>query len=651
MKSSVPGSVVKVLLIVLFVAGSAAPVGGTSLAAPEPEPPGEVWVPGARVVRIADGSRSSHRVPPPRRPDLRIQSATFEVLYNPATCPPTTQPWPQEAKAAFEYAASIWGSLLSSSQTIQVIACWVDESTFSVSGWIGATLAVSYHQGFANAPIGSTYYPAALANALAGADLNGDNADVDGWFNADRNDWYFGTDGNPAPGELDFVSLVLHEVGHGLGFTGYAEVDTGDNACQTNTPGDGCFYSPPRVFDRFTEDGAGNPLLGYTNPSAALGNALTGQAGGVFFDGPQATAANGGPVKLYAPNPWNVSSYSHVDEQTYNNTPNSLMTPVQANGESEHHPGPVTLGMFMDMGWGAVNTPPMLAGLPDKLVDVDGAVDNAIDLWAYVSDGQSPASGLTYSIVGTPDLNAGISLDSNRYIDITPAAGWAGETEVTVQAQDPGGLSDTDVFVVRVAELVETFLPLVLNGHGPELSDWITIVSEDFEGGFPGSGWQAVDENASDGSYFWGRRDCRSSGGSYSAWSVGAGDTTLGCGSDYPTEVSAWMVYGPFSLADATAAELVFDWWSDTAGGDEFFYGASIDDYDYRGVHVTGAHASWTAGETFDLSAVPEFGSLLGQGQVWIGFSFTSDGSGVSEGTYVDNVVVRKRVGGATSSP
>ena len=72
----------------------------------------------------------------------------------------------------------------------------------------------------------------------------------------------------------------MHELGHGLGFSGYADVDTGDNACWTDTPGHGCFFHPPRIYDRFTEDGAGKPLLDYANPSIELGNALTGQVGG-----------------------------------------------------------------------------------------------------------------------------------------------------------------------------------------------------------------------------------------------------------------------------------------------------------------------------------------------------------------------------------
>lgn len=665
MKSFVPGRIVSVFLVVLVIASSPVPTVGTSPDIPETEPQSAPLMPGRRVVRIADDRYSSHRVPPPPRADLSVQSATFEVRWNPAGCPANTKPWPQDAKDAFYYATGIWGSLLHSSETIVVIACWLPKTTYPVHNWIGATTAVTWHRDFTNAPMASTYYVAALANALAHRDLNdedgwdadrdGEDADaeVDGWFNADREDWYFGTDGNPAPDELDFASLVLHELGHGLGFSGWAAVDTGDNACRTGTPGDGCIGPPsvpPMTYDRFTEDGAGTPLLSYANPSAELGNALTGQVGGVFFDGPEATAANGGPVKLYAPNPWNASSYSHLDEQTFNNTPNSLMTPIQSDGESEHHPGPVTLGMFRDMGWAAVNTAPTLSGLPDQVVAVGGSADNAIDLWDYASDAQSPVNLLNFSIANNPNPNAGVSIDNNRYIDIRPAADWSGETDVTIRVTDPGGMQDTDSFHVTIKEFSAIHLPLVLRGWTPQPSGWVTIMSEDFEGIFPGSGWVVVDENADSGRYYWGKRNCRSSGGSFSAWGVGAGDTTLSCGSDYPNDVFAWMVYGPFSLADATAAELTFDWWSDTEEGyDEFFFGASTDDYHYRGVHITGDHSSWTRGERFDLSAVPEFGNLLGEDRVWIGFSFESDPGVTAEGAYVDNVVLRKRVGAAVS--
>jgi hypothetical protein len=179
---------------------------------------------------------------------------------------------------------------------------------------------------------------------------------------------------------------------------------------------------------------------------------------------------------------------------------------------------------------------------------------------------------------------------------------------------------------------------------------WVTILEENFEGVFPGGTWEVRDNDPNSGRYYWGKRTCRAQSGSFSAWSIGAGDTTLGCASNYPNDVFAWMTYGPFSLADATAAELIFDWWSDTEHEyDAFFWGASTNGDDYYGTMVTGDWASWTTDEVLDLSDVPTLGSLLGEEQVWIAFAFGSDSSVTDRGSFVDNVLLRKWVGAAAT--
>ena len=69
------------------------------------------------------------------------------------------------------------------------------------------------------------------------------------------------------------------------------------------------------------------------------------------FNGAAAVSANGGnrARASFAPNPWQPgSSYSHLDEATFNNTVNALMTPALACGESLHYPGPVGLGVLAD---------------------------------------------------------------------------------------------------------------------------------------------------------------------------------------------------------------------------------------------------------------------------------------------------------------
>jgi hypothetical protein len=115
------------------------------------------------------------------------------------------------------------------------------------------------------------------------------------------------------------------------------------------------------------------------------------------------------------------------------------------------------------------NTPPTITGLPDQTLEANTSLDNAIDLWAYTSDAESPDSDLTLTIDNTPDPNAGVSMDSNRYIDINPAPDWTGQTDVTICVTDPGNLSDTDTFSVDISPRVtdtNIYLPIILNNAG-----------------------------------------------------------------------------------------------------------------------------------------------------------------------------------------
>ncbi len=105
---------------------------------------------------------------------------------------------------------------------------------------------------------------------------------------------------------------------------------------------------------------------------------------------------------------------------------------------------------------GPANTQPTLAGLPDQTMSVGNCLDNAIDLWAYANDAESTDSELMFTIDNSPAADAGVSLDSNRYIDICPAANWEGETNVTIRVTDPSGLADTDTFNVKVQNTAPT---------------------------------------------------------------------------------------------------------------------------------------------------------------------------------------------------
>ena len=149
--------------------------------------------------------------------------------------------------------------------------------------------------------------------------------------------------------------------------------------------------------------------------------------------------------------------------------------------------------------------------------------------------------------------------------------------------------------------------------------------------------------------YYWGKRNCHPYSGLASGWAIGAGSTGSGlvCGSNYADFTNAWMVYGPFNLADATDAELTFSRWSQTEYQyDTFFGGASVNGTNFFGSQVTGNWASWNY-EEFDLTTVNTLGDLRGQSAVWIAFVLISDESKtLPEGAYIDDVVVKKTING-----
>ena len=119
-----------------------------------------------------------------------------------------------QAQAAFQRAIDIWESLLISPVTIRVQATWTSLGP-RVLGSAGAT---AYYQNIDGAIRGGVLYPVALAEKISGQELNSPTEpDISARFSSDTN-WYYGLDGKTPAGKYDLVSVVLHELCHGLGF-------------------------------------------------------------------------------------------------------------------------------------------------------------------------------------------------------------------------------------------------------------------------------------------------------------------------------------------------------------------------------------------------------------------------------------------------
>ncbi|HEY9075108.1 MAG TPA: IPT/TIG domain-containing protein [Anaerolineaceae bacterium] len=308
-------------------------------------------IPGIPVPYVYDGNYSTLKVDPPEvftSQRSTLSSSAIVIEYVAAgqknTWNDSCETFPEAAKPPFEYAAAIVSSLLKITVTVKIQACWAVLGP----GILGHSGATGNYYNFTNAPQANTLYPISLANNLAGTDLNGSTAEISiAYSSSYASSFYYGTDGNPGS-KLDFVTLVLHEMMHGFGFSGTMNVSG-------TTASWGWGIGKPAAYDRLTYDSpsGGNALINtaiYPNPSASLKSALT--SGSVYFDGANAKAANGGArVPLYAPSTWSSgSSYAHLAE-SYNGTPNALMTYSMSSGEAIHSPGAVTLGLLFDVGW------------------------------------------------------------------------------------------------------------------------------------------------------------------------------------------------------------------------------------------------------------------------------------------------------------
>lgn len=296
----------------------------------------EGGTPARRVLRASD------EIAP-----LRLSTTRGSLVgpSDPVTAPfaVTYTGFDDQQRAAFQHAVDIWSRILVSDVTIRV------DATLSAlePGVLGAAAPSN---AFRTAGADGSYYAVALANSIVGEDLDPDRPDIEAEFSNDESLVYFGTDGQAPADTFDFPTIVLHEIGHGLGFFGGLEVV---NDVGTYDPG--AEDPTPFVFDRFALQQTGADfglLLDLPRESTELAGALT--SGAVYWDGDSGVAAAGGDrPRLYAPPEWEPgSSYSHLDESTYPaGTTDALMTPFAARQEVLRDPGPISLGILEDQGW------------------------------------------------------------------------------------------------------------------------------------------------------------------------------------------------------------------------------------------------------------------------------------------------------------
>lgn len=252
---------------------------------------------------------------------------------------------------AFQYAANIWGSYLYSATPIRIGAQFTPLTCSAYSGVLGSAGPTSVYKDFSGAPYPSTYYPVALANALYGADLRqGSGYHINANFSStigtpgclENSGWYYGLDGAAPQGKFDLVSVVLHELAHGLGFISFADLSTGQK-----------FNGFNDTYIRNLERHGASPSA-YTSMTDAQRSAANESGPDLHWIGANvksatsilSTGKNGDHAIIYAPSPKESgSSVSHWDKSM---VPNQMMEPTYTG--PIHTPG-LELALFKDIGW------------------------------------------------------------------------------------------------------------------------------------------------------------------------------------------------------------------------------------------------------------------------------------------------------------
>ena len=122
---------------------------------------------------------------------------------------------PDEYKPAIQAAVDVWSASFKSSVPITINALWERQVNTAV---LAAASPGKFFNGFTGAPDQDLWYASAMANSLAGKDLDPTNPEMIIRINSTNGpNLYLGTDGNCPKNKYDLESIVLHEMAHEIG--------------------------------------------------------------------------------------------------------------------------------------------------------------------------------------------------------------------------------------------------------------------------------------------------------------------------------------------------------------------------------------------------------------------------------------------------
>jgi hypothetical protein len=164
----------------------------------------------------------------------------------------------QQRLNCFQHVAALWGAILTSAVPIQVQAAFNPLTCTATSAVLGSAGPITVNANNPSFEFQGYWYHQALGNKEAGVDLDaGSFNDINAQFNSNLGQptclagsgWYYGFDHNEGA-LIDLVDVLLHEFGHGLGFS---TTTSGTTGAFLNGP-----PALPAVWDKFLFDETSN---------------------------------------------------------------------------------------------------------------------------------------------------------------------------------------------------------------------------------------------------------------------------------------------------------------------------------------------------------------------------------------------------------